>query len=266
MGSITTGGLMALAVCLGASAAAAGDRYPTSGLVHNKLENSALQYDCALQGEVLECEFALTSVYRTDTPPQPESRRTRPQRVYFADKRPSMRECDGYQQLISALKSRQAPNGLRQKEFEEGIAWFASVDGRDFQAVTAFFSDYCSQPSRRHVLKVVRPNNNKTARICSITTRRFSQQFTSRSQSEGWVATGTPPEVCGGARRDRFVPETSANGGSVWTYFSGRPGSNKTATTQGSESCAGIVETETRYDWRPYKVHLACDSISFGLY
>ncbi len=265
MGFTTTGGLMALGICLGASVAAAGDRYPTTGLVHNKLENSALQYDCTLLGEVLECEFAVTSVSHMHTPPSPQKNRTRPQRVYFADKRPSLRECDGYQQLISALKNGQAPNGLGQKEFEEGIAWFASVDGQDFQAVTSFFSDYCSQPSRRRGLKVVRPGHDKTVRACSITTRRYSQRFNKQPQSENWIAASTSPEACGKTRRDRFAPETSARGDSVWTYFTGRPVSNKPPTARGAENCAGLIEAESRYDWHPHKIQLACDSISFGL-
>ena len=266
MGYTTTGGLMVLGICLGASQVAAGNGHPTTGLVHHKQENSALQYDCVLQGEILECEFAQTRVSRMETPSGSGKPKTRPKRVYFGGKGPSTQECNGYQQLISALKNGQAPNGLGQEKFEEGLAWFASVDGQDFQAVTSFFSEYCSRSSPKGVIRVVRPRHHQKPQACSVSTRRFSRQFKRLPESDIWVAEEAASGACGVTHQDRFVPAISGTGNSVWTYVARTTVNNKSGITHGNRKCTNFIAGEVKYDWRAHKIKLVCDTISFSLF
>jgi len=266
MGFKTTLGLMALGICFGGSGVAAGTSYPTTGLVHNKLENNALQYDCTLNGEVLECEFAQTSVKRNSNPSDRLKENATAPRVYFGSKGPSRQECKGYEQLISALKNGDAPDGMGQKEFEDDYAWFATVNGQDFQAVASFFSDYCSPPPRQRILKVVRPRHSTKARTCSISTKRFSNRFKKLPESDIWVVIETPPGPCGVVQLDRFVPDKSGTKISFWNYIARKAISNNSAKTWGDKKCTNIIESESKYDWRPRKLQLACDAISFGLF
>lgn len=266
MGHSTIWGLMALACCLGASQATAGNGYPATGLVQGIVENSALQYDCKLQGDTLECEFTRTSVTRKNKPAGEPRRFEKPQRVYFSNKQPTVQECNGYRQLISALKNGRAPVGIGQGEFEEGIAWFASVDGEDFQAVASFFSEYCRQPARQHSIKVLRPNRNRNARSCSISTKRFTRRFSKQPNSDIWVAFEASPEHCGSARRDRFVLEDDDAGNSNWSYFTNTTISYNSDNTWAGRKCTNTTTIESKYEWRPRNLQLDCDTISFSLF
>lgn len=266
MGHRATWGLMALGICLGASQATAGNSYPAAGLVHSKTDDSALHYDCSLRDNILECDFTQTSVSRQAGPAGQAWRPSVPQRVYFDDKQPTLQECHGYQLLISALKKGQAPIGVGQKEFEEGIAWFASVDGEDLQAVTSFFSEYCKQPSMRQSLKVIRPNRSGGARACSISTRRFSQRFINQPGSGIWSAVDAAPQDCGEVRRDRFVPGKDEAGKPVWTYFASRTISKGSGHAWAGKKCTDTTNIETIFGWQPRDLKLDCDTVSFSLF
>ena len=261
---VTTGGLMALGMCLSASLAAASDSYPTNGLLHSGTGDSALQYDCALQADVLECDFTQTMVRQQDKPAARAVRPNRPQRVYFKDQQPTAKECDGYQLLITALKSGEAPIGVGQKDFEEGVAWFDTVGGEDLQAVTSFFSDYCKQAAMPRSLKVIRPGRAAGARACSISTRRFSQRFVRRTGANVWSAVDTTSGACSQNRRNRFVPDTDQTGKPVWNYVasSGNTGTNQ---TRSGTSCSNTALIETVFGWQQRNFNLECDSVKFSL-
>ena len=262
---VATGGLVALGMCFSASQATATDSYPTNGLVHSQSGDSALQYDCVLRADVLECDFTQTMVRRQDTRAASALRPVRPQRVYFKDQQPTVKECNGYQLLISALKSGEAPIGVGQKDFEEGISWFASVDGEDLQAVTSFFSEYCKQAAMPKSLNIIRPGRAAGARACSISTRRFSQRFVRQTGANVWSAIDTTSGACSPNRRDRFVPDTDQAGQPAWNYVASSSDSGADRTRSG-KSCSNTALIETAFGWQPRNLSLGCDIVKFSAF
>jgi peroxiredoxin len=258
--------LIAFGICFGSPSSVASDKYPTTGTVHNKLETSALNHDCSLQGQVLECDFTQMSVRQKKKPEDWPKEKAKAQQEYSSSKGLSKQECQGYEQFLSALKTGRAPKGKDQKEFERSLALLQPEEKQDQQSIISSMTDYCNRPTESNFLRMVQAMFDKNTRTCSVSVNRFSQRFNKLPGTDTWVVVDTPTGPCGVVQLDRFVADKSDSNIVFWNYFAKKAVTNKTGELLTGMKCSDLDEQGYEYNWLPREVRLDCDYISFGLF
>lgn len=258
--------LIAIGFCFGSSSSVASDRHPSTGTVHNKLETSALEHDCSLQGQTLECEFTQMRVRRSKKPEDWPKEKKRAQQEYANGKGWSKQDCQSYDKISSALKTGRAPEGQNQKEFEKRLALLSPDEKQDQLSFMSSMTDYCNQPSEIGFLSMIQSMFDRETRTCLVSINRFSQRFSKLPGADTWVVVDKPTGPCGVVQLDRFVAEKTDSNIVFWNYFAKKAVTNQSGKLMLGMKCSDLDEQEYEYNWRSREVRLGCDYISFSLF
>jgi hypothetical protein len=260
------------------TAARAAEQYPTSALLKNTVENSALTIQCEKQSDgSLKCNFLQVSVRKeakaSDLKPYLKKNMDRflKESLKKANEEGGNKLCSQLSEYLTAIKSGIAPKNwpnFDAAKFQKMLdPANARATNESFKYMEALRDAVC-EPSKVSVEKALRLGHNKEVKTCRVSSHQFEQLFRFEAESGNWVHTSTPSGACGKIQigvLSEYWPfgKTSI---AAWKYVTKKVVTNKNGKDGLFGSCSNWDEEEYTYDIDTQERFLECDYIKFSVF
>lgn len=260
---------------------------PTTGMLYNTSEASALTYDCSQSSNgKLECAFTQSSVRNKLKLSEMEAKIKDAKDGFLTEKIKMTEDCkpeNNLFKLIDLLEGNKTTDEFiadnsKNADFnkDEFLSNMKSMDSAQKKYLLDYITSYkafCDNSTEENFLKVVRAGLYKDSKTCTVSSNSFTQTFVhvadASSEHGVWVVESKPEGDCGIVRLDRFVADKQSGSKFVpWTYFS-----KKFVTNKAGEAflmkCNVLDENEYFYDWKTSAktdslYHKGCEYIEFS--
>lgn len=279
MGTRTRGAAVAvLSLAVSGAALAADPPYPTSGRVHNTVENGWLTYECVPpERGLLTCSFVQTSFRQKTTPDEAAKRlaedtkdlaaitakeyKTTEAGIYDSSQWKEL--CSAAQQIERLLDGKAA--GKTPQGHSVAMGRMSPLHKRDARAWATAIGQSCTGRNLDGLKQAIALSLDQDQRTCIVGTNPFTQTFKpqySGNTFQAWVvADSTPLGDCGVINVSRLVPGKESW---QWRYYARKVVTNPTADAV-LMKCSDLDEKEYLYDWPEQGIPLQCDYIKPGL-
>lgn len=251
--------------CYGAAVSAQSDM-PSMGLLFNTKENHSLVFDCKrAHAETLQCEFTQVSV-RKKANAADTVRALVEARAQFKKEpiRVVPKDCASFREVEDALA------GRKSVPKQEHLAAMTALERADLTATMKALVAYCAAPTEENYLQIVRADQAKKEKSCSVSSNRFAQTFR-RGEAPvagvvSWLVQPTPSGPCGIVQLGRFESEPSKLSSDIrlWRYVARKAITNPAAEWFPGRSCSELDQAEYTYDWRSREAYVGCAYIEFS--
>ena len=136
---------------------------PSTGLVHNTKEMSAISYNCVPNGGVLECEFNQTSVRKSAKPEELASKLEQAGQEFekqAPEKAIDSETCNTTKVLLDIVEGRmKAPK-------EGAVENMGEIEKKDLVTMSKAIQEFCGNRTKGNFLKFVKLEHEKNTRTC----------------------------------------------------------------------------------------------------
>lgn len=274
--------LFAIVATTYASPVLAGDEYPTTGMVYNTKEDSAITYNCTkMHTGALECEFVQTAV-RKKTKASDWSKKLAEAKKQMPDAIKDIEKdkvCVWLGSTVQVLEGKltpeqaadTAPKGAisDKKAFIKGMKEMSDSKKQEMHDTMSALDEFCKTKSEESYLKIAKLEHDKEMRTCTVGSNPFKQKFKWVADYAGkgaWVVDAQPSGPCGIVQLDRFEADKSDSKLVFWKYIAKKAITNpKGELFLPGMTCADLDQNEYPYDWKNERDNkLGCEYIEFS--
>ena len=234
---------------------------PTSGMVYNTSESSALVFQCTKESSTfIDCQFTQTSV-RKKLENKKLSSTVATEMSQFKN---AVKECNGeINETLDILEGRKEP------PIKDSISKMSDLQKKDMLSISRAFSDFCKVKTENAYEKAVYAINELETRTCSVSSNSFKQSFRlindEINNTYSWVVDSTPTGSCGIVQLSRFEPVKLGNI-IFWNYISRKAITNPKGKGFLNLSCGDLDQKEYLYDSSSHEQAMQCDYINFSVF
>jgi len=274
--------ILAICVPLCPTFAFAEDR-PTTGIVYNTKEASALYYSCEPEQNYLKCVFTQTSVRKPNRKLSEEEIEKEAKEIYKSQTNiiAEKKICKFFSDISDVITGKSsiedkageliASGQIADKEvFFDSIQNMSELQKNEMVSMGEAIGRVCKDNSIDNIKNVVRIKNENELNYCSVSSGTFHQTlkhvYDYTSGASSWVVAGEPQGPCGTVQLSRFEKSEGFSGITFWNYISEKKITNKKGLLYGTMSCADLDEQAYLYSWKSEDHYMGCTKITFGAF